>query len=148
MYQVSSFIFLVQMLLFLVPKFWIKMHVIKVFPVARLSLLHRHLLKLVGDIIEPSPAYVCLLSTVCQYYGKITCFTVPAIAYHIHTFRMVPSLPGTALARNGSQSVSYFVYIITYVDSVSMLTAFFTILSAAVTLVVLTASAATTFERH
>jgi hypothetical protein len=29
MYQVSSFIFLVQMLLFLVPKFWIKMHVIK-----------------------------------------------------------------------------------------------------------------------
>jgi hypothetical protein len=61
---------------------------------------------------------------------------------------MVPSLPGTALARNGSQSVSYFVYIITYVDSVSNVDSLFTILSAAVTLVVLTASAATTFERH
>jgi hypothetical protein len=56
---------------------------------------------------------------------------------------MVPSLPGTALALNGSQSVSYFVYI-TYVDSVSNVDSLFTILSAAVTLVVLTASAATT----
>jgi hypothetical protein len=60
---------------------------------------------------------------------------------------MVPSLPGTALAPERIPKVGYFVYIITYVDSVSMLTAFFTILSAAVTLVVLTASAATT-GRH